>query len=131
MKSFLTIDGIKVDKEHVVGKRLVPKGSLDKQWNLHVRACRNCNRDKSKFEDEVSAVSMIHTFEEDYSTSEDVRIGEAARKAAGSFSSRTGKPVKDSISRHEFSSTFGNAQMKFTVVGQRWSPFVGQPGGVC
>jgi hypothetical protein len=45
-------------KEHVVGRRLVPRGSLHQGWNLILRACQKCNRLKSALEDELSAVTM-------------------------------------------------------------------------
>ncbi|MGY4282022.1 5-methylcytosine-specific restriction endonuclease McrA [Bradyrhizobium sp. LM2.7] len=33
--------------EHVVGRRFVPKGSLDKSWALIGNACLRCNNKKS------------------------------------------------------------------------------------
>ena len=31
------------DKEHVIGRRFVPKGKLNGNWNLVVNACRTCS----------------------------------------------------------------------------------------
>lgn len=90
-------------KEHVIGRRFVPKGTLDKHWNLIVNACARCNRIKSDLEDDLSAVTL-HADAFGRSPSDDPRvIGDARRKAAGSVSRRTNKLIKDS--RETFSVT--------------------------
>jgi hypothetical protein len=45
-------------KEHVIGRRFVPKGKLNKHWNLIVRACESCNTRKSDLEDDLSSIFM-------------------------------------------------------------------------
>jgi hypothetical protein len=45
-------------EEHVVGRKFVPKGKLDGEWNLIVHACRACNRKKAELEDDISAITM-------------------------------------------------------------------------
>ena len=44
-------------KEHVVGRCFVPKGMLDKSWNLILRACEPCNRRKGVLENDISAIT--------------------------------------------------------------------------
>jgi hypothetical protein len=41
-------------KEHVIGRRFVPVGSLDREWNLILQACGPCNRHKADLEDDIS-----------------------------------------------------------------------------
>ncbi|HQZ38321.1 MAG TPA: hypothetical protein PLH72_04715 [Vicinamibacterales bacterium] len=43
-------------KEHVIGKRFVPRSALDGSWNLILRACQRCNRRKAALEE--SGVSL-------------------------------------------------------------------------
>lgn len=83
-------------KEHVIGRRFVPKGSLNKEWNLIVRACRKCNSIKSELEDDISAITM-HPNAWGVRDDEDrVLINEAQRKGKNSYSKLTGKPVSKS-----------------------------------
>jgi 5-methylcytosine-specific restriction endonuclease McrA len=48
----------KSTKEHVVGRRFVPRGKLDAHWNLLVNACEPCNNRKSDLEDDISAITL-------------------------------------------------------------------------
>lgn len=48
-------------KEHVVGKRFVPKGTLDGNWNLIVLACTPCNAAKADFVRIGSTISALGT----------------------------------------------------------------------
>jgi hypothetical protein len=82
--------------EHVIGRRFVPKGKLENQWNLIVGACRICNNRKSELEDDLSAITMqsdaAGAFAED-----DLRLrAEAERKGRKSVSRRTGETVEES-----------------------------------
>jgi hypothetical protein len=83
-------------KEHVVGRRFVPKGKFDGSWNLIVRACRNCNCRKSDLENDLSAVTMQPDSAGQFAREDQVLVDEAARKAAESISRRTRKPVSES-----------------------------------
>jgi hypothetical protein len=89
-------------KEHVVGRRFVPVGSLNKKWNLIVRACRSCNNKKADLEDEISAISMQPDAYGNYPSNEPHYISEAKRKARGSRSRSTGKRVGDSALSYSF-----------------------------
>ena len=86
-----------VTKEHVIGRNFVPKGKLEAQWNLIVRACRRCNFEKSQLEDDLSAISMHPDAWGRHAVEDEVLASEAARKAKNCGSRRTGKIVKDSM----------------------------------
>jgi hypothetical protein len=44
--------------EHVIGRRFVPKNTMFGQWNVILRACRECNTAKSELENDISAITM-------------------------------------------------------------------------
>jgi hypothetical protein len=46
-------------KEHVIGRRFVPRGCFAGQWNLILNACGRCNGDKAELEDDISAITMM------------------------------------------------------------------------
>ena len=46
------------EKEHVIARNFVPRGKLHAQWNLILNACGACNKRKSGYEDDISAISM-------------------------------------------------------------------------
>ncbi len=83
-------------KEHVIGRRFVPKGSLNQQWNLIVRACRACNSTKSDLEDDISAITMQPNAWGEHVDDNQTLTDEALRKGKNSYSNLTGKFVKDS-----------------------------------
>jgi hypothetical protein len=66
-----------------VSKKLVPKGKLDRQWNLIVRACRDCNRRKSALEDDISAITMQPDTLGIHAVDDIVLIREAVREGGG------------------------------------------------
>ena len=47
------------NEDHVIGRRFVPKGKLNGQWNLIVCACEECNTHKSNLEDDISAIKRF------------------------------------------------------------------------
>ena len=83
-------------KEHVIGRRFIPKGSLDGYWNLIVRACPKCNSDKSLIEDDISAITLSGKLWFGSNGSDENIKQEAKRKAKNSTSRRTGEPVMHS-----------------------------------
>jgi hypothetical protein len=91
-----SLNTVKATKEHIIGRRFVPKGKLHGQWNLIIAACEECNRRKAKLEDDISAVTLQADARGRYSEPDPGLADEAARKAWGSVSHRTGKLVKDS-----------------------------------
>ena len=85
-------------KEHVIGRRFVPKGTLHGCWNLIVRACERCNSEKSKLENDISAITLSGKLWFGSDNSEEKITKEANRKAKSSISKKTGRPV---IQSHE------------------------------
>lgn len=94
-------------KEHVIGRRFVPKGKLDGWWNLIVRACESCNRIKQDLEDDISAITIAPDAAGRLTTHDPVHQAEAARKGRGSFSRRTGRAVADSSEQLKIEAPFG------------------------
>jgi len=100
-------------KEHVIGRRFVPKGTLQGGWNLIAWACKDCNARKAELEDDISAISM-HPDTAGRFASEDIRLRtDAQRKAEGANSRRTGKRVKDSVENLTIEAPFAPG-VKFT-----------------
>lgn len=93
-------------KEHVIGRRFVPKGKLNGQWNLIVRACKKCNNIKSDLENDISAISMQADASGRHPLSDRALGMEATRKALNSISRKTRKPVKDSSEKIDIKGTF-------------------------
>lgn len=95
------------EEEHVIGRNFVPKGSLAAQWNLIVGSCRGCNDEKSKLENDLSAIIMrpdwLGRFEPDPRMLAEARRKETAR------SQRTGKAVRDSSEELTISGKVGKA----------------------
>ena len=82
--------------EHVIGRRFVPRGTLNQNWNLILRACRHCNNRKSDLEDDLSAITMQPNAWGQHPRDHVVVRSDAQRKAARSLSRRTHKTVKES-----------------------------------
>ncbi len=83
-------------KEHVIGRRFVPKSTLNKQWNLIVCACKKCNSKKSKLEDDISAITMHPNAFGAFADEDKILIEEAQRKCRKSYSKLTQRPVSQS-----------------------------------
>lgn len=87
--------------EHVVGRRFVPKGSFATGWCLIALACQSCNNAKADLEDDISAITLLPHLGESH---DDPSLAEiAARKAKGSRSRRTKKPIIDSYEENKIS----------------------------
>lgn len=93
------LDAHNRDREHVIGRRFIPRGKFDGAWNLILNACKACNGKKSNLEDDISAITLqpplggpMHN--------DPVAASEAIRKAKKSISRRTSRPVVES--HHEF-----------------------------
>lgn len=111
------LDRKSATKDHVVGRRFVPKGTLDGGWNLILRACKECNSGKADLEDDLSAITMQPDAAGVHAT-DDVRlVAEASRKARKSVSRRTGKTVAKSRETMTFKMPFGaNVEFTFTAI---------------
>lgn len=107
---------VRPTKEHVIGRRFVPKGCLVGQWSLILNACGLCNGDKANLEDDISVITMMPDHLGRYHF-DDARIrAEVARKAAKACSRHTGKPVSESHENLQLKSEFGPASFTFNLV---------------
>lgn len=93
-------------KEHVIGRRFVPKGTLDQSWNLIVQACKPCNNRKSQLEDDISAITLFHGLKSGNSLDAE-HHQDAIRKATNAISRKTGMPVAHSGERLTMSALLG------------------------
>jgi hypothetical protein len=107
-------DVVTAEKEHVIGRRFVPKGTLNGQWNLLLQSCRQCNGQKADLENDISAISM-HPDAFGQHVNDDPRLhAEARRKATNSISRKTGKPVAAGEDALKVGTTFGAATFDFS-----------------
>lgn len=83
-------------KEHVVGRRFVPKGKLNGHWNLILNACSPCNNRKADLENDISAITLHPEHDSKHPDYDLATTNDAQRKAEKAISRRTNKPVKDS-----------------------------------
>jgi hypothetical protein len=90
-------------KEHVIGRNFVPKGLLNRSWNVILWACQKCNHAKSLLENDLSAITMQPDVEGNFALNHAALRAEAERKARRSISHRTRKPV--GLSSETFSIT--------------------------
>ena len=102
-------------KEHVIGRLFVPRGSLEQQWNLHINSCHACNQRKSTLENDISAISIFATEVDSISYDESL-VAEKHRKSKA-FSNRTRKLVAESGEIFEVHGNVGSAQISFTMRG--------------
>lgn len=86
------------DKDHVIGRRFVPKGTLNNQWNLQVNTHKICNNIKSDLENDISAITMQPDGLGRYHV-EDENLKKEAKRKGKSMSRLTGIPVKESHSK--------------------------------
>lgn len=103
-------------KEHVIGRKFVPKGSLNAAFNLLLRACARCNGIKADLENDISVITM-HPDTLGRFPVDDARLrDEVARKAQKAFSRRTGKPVAAGEPPFVIRGKMGDAlEMTFTM----------------
>ena len=105
-------------KEHVIGKRFVPKGKFNACWNLIIKSCKTCNGIKSDLEDDISAITMQPDALGNFAHDDASGASEAARKAENSYSRRTNKLVKDSHEQMKIHIPFGQgAKISFGFYG--------------
>jgi hypothetical protein len=104
--------------EHVIGRRFVPKGSLENQWNLIANACESCNGSKSALEDDISAITLFRSLD-DPATDPGIRAETARKlKPSGAVSRFTGKAVIQSAVKHTITGTLMDAAtFSFSLVG--------------
>jgi hypothetical protein len=103
-------------KEHVVSRNFVPKNTLIAQWNLILRACHRCNGEKSKLENDISAVTMQPDGFGNF-VSNDARLKSEASRKTRSVSRRTGKSVGNSREKLNVSHQFApGVTMNFEMI---------------
>lgn len=95
-------------KEHVIGRRFVPKGTFDRQWNLILWACGTCNTRKSDLENDLAALTLNFHTAGLSSMSDVLAQGEAVRRGGKSISRKTGKPVSESGASVSFHGKLGS-----------------------
>lgn len=101
--------------EHVIGRRFVPRGTLQAAWNLHVWSCRPCNFEKSQLEDDISAITLLGRVSAAGEVSDAGLLKEASRKAMGSISRKTGRSVANSDEAITIRGKLGPAQASITM----------------
>jgi hypothetical protein len=100
-------------KEHVIGRRFVPRGSFDGQWNLILNACERCNRDKADLEDDISVITMMPDAHGRYAVDDDRLRGEVIRKGVKARSRRTGRAVAHSHEELKIQGSYGPGTIRF------------------
>ena len=103
-------------KEHVIGRKFVPKGTLDGQWNLIANACPACNGHKSDLEDDISAITMQPDAAGSHVSNDEILLQEAKRKGKGAFSQITGKAVQDSHQTINLTAEQSGFKMNFGLI---------------
>lgn len=84
------------NKEHVIEKNFVPKGSLQKSWNLIAQACVSCNTRKSDLEDDMALLSLQHYPFDGTDPESDAAVRGCFKKASRTYSRHAKKPVSKS-----------------------------------
>ena len=100
-------------KEHVIGRNFVPRGSHEQQWNLHLNACHACNQAKSALENDISVITMINSSLD--GPGQDPKLASEALRKSRATSVRSGKPVSESSARFQVEGMIGNANITFTL----------------
>ena len=106
-------------EDHVIGRKFVPKGSLENQPNLILNACRVCNSRKGDLEDDISAITMQPDVTGRRFSDHPALRADAAHKAKTAMSRYSKRPVGDSQTTMQLTSQLGpGATITFNMVGQ-------------
>lgn len=106
-------DGVVATKEHVIGRRFVPKGALEAQWNLILNACSPCNNAKAELENDISVITMLSTHSISDLEVQQRLSSEYERRAHKTGSRRTGKSVASSHETVQVQEQHSNASATF------------------
>lgn len=106
---------VRSNVEHVIGRKFVPKGKLNNQWNLIVRACEACNNKKSDLEDDISSITMQSDLDGSHVVDDESFATDSIRKS-NSFSRRTSKRVLDSKEEITLKAPFFNGSITFNLI---------------
>lgn len=105
-------------KEHVIGRRFVPKGALEAQWNLILNACGPCNNLKAALENDISVITMLPTPVSRGAAIEQQLAAEVSRRASKTGSRRTGKSVENSREEIKIQQQSPGMSASFTFTAQ-------------
>lgn len=116
---------IQSDAEHVIGRRFIPRGYLDGEWNLILNSCEECNRYKARLEDglsPISALSVVDDLEHPAEVVQDIerKLGNRNPETGavrGATHPETSRPVADSFVSQTVHGSFGPMSMSFTFTG--------------
>lgn len=103
-------------KEHVIGRRFVPLGTLNGQWNLILNVCRTCNGEKADLENDISVITMLPDASGKFAVNDDRLQAEVARKSKKSISRLTRRPVMDSHESLKIKTSMGPFNLNFDMV---------------
>jgi hypothetical protein len=106
-------------KEHVIGRRFVPKGKLENEWNLIVRACVECNNKKSDLENDISAITMHPDLLGSHVIEDEILNETSKNKSNKAISRATGRIINESHVQFSIThSPIPNFNFKFNIKGQ-------------
>jgi hypothetical protein len=100
------------DKEHLIARNFVPKGTMDCQpFNFLFRTCRQCNSRKASAERHVSSVTLFNS----PGRNDDTKVDEVAiKKGKGDYHPRKpGVPIEESHEHKSFITSLGPMSVKF------------------
>lgn len=81
-------------KEHVIGRRFVPKGKFAGHWNLILNTCKPCNNREADLEDGISAITLQPEVNGHHPGYDVAMLDEARRKSEGAFNRRKKRAVR-------------------------------------
>ena len=84
------------NEEHVIARKFVPSGTLDRSWNMIAQACVPCNTQKSDLEDDMAVLSLQHYRFDGTDPERDAMAKKALTKAPRVYSRYARKPVSES-----------------------------------
>ncbi len=101
------------DKEHLIARNFVPKGTMNGAFNFLFRVCRACNARKAFAERHVSSVTLFSS----PGRLEDTKVDEIAiRKGKGDFHpNKHGVLIEDAHEHMSLTTLFGSTSIKFGI----------------
>lgn len=103
------------DKEHLIARNFVPKGTMDGQpFNFLFRTCRSCNARKASAERHVSSVTLFNS----PGRFDNSKVNEdAIRKGEGDFHpNKQGVLIQNAHEHTSITTSFGPMSIKFGMV---------------
>jgi hypothetical protein len=105
-------DLVPFEKEHAIGRRFVPKGTLHGQWNLLLRSCRRCNAHNQSGRRHLGNCNAARRGGRTRQCRRTPACG--GRKAQNAISRKTGKPVAAGEEPIKVGGKFGPATFTFS-----------------